>query len=100
VALAVHLLHRRVVGVLVGNEVGGFDVAPVGVLTLAVEDLLVELDVVVVDGVIEGDRDHLRDVFGGEVPGDGGAVLRAEAIGEDADGGVARRGAVRIVVDI
>lgn len=75
VALAVHLLDGRVVGVLVGDEEGGLDVASVRVLALPVEDLLVQLDVVVVDGVVEGDGDHLRHVFGGEVSGDGGAVF-------------------------
>lgn len=65
VTLAVHFLHGRVVGVLVGDEVGGFDVATVGILTFPVEYILVQFDVVVVDGVVERDRDHLRHVFGG-----------------------------------
>lgn len=96
----VHILHGRVVGVLVRHEVRGFDVAAVGVLALAVEHLLVQLDVVVVDGVVESDSDHHGYVFGGQVAGDGGAVLGAEAVGQDADGGVARRSAIGVIVDI
>lgn len=99
VALARRLLHRRVVGVLVRDEVGGLDVATVGVLA-ALEHLLVQLDVVVVDGVVEGDGDHHGHILGGQVAGNGGAVLRAEAVGQDAHGGIAGRGAVGIVVNI
>ena len=100
VAFPVHLLHGRVVGVLVGDEVGGFDVAPVGVLALAVEHLLVQLNVVVIDGVVEGDRDHHGHILGRQVSRDRGAVFRAEAVGEHAHGGVARWSPIGVIVDI
>lgn len=100
VTFAVHFLRRGIVGVLVRYEVGGLYVAPVGVLAFAVEDLFVQLDVVVVDGVVESDGDHLGHVFGREVSGDGGAIFRTETVGQVAHGGVARWGAVGIVVDI
>lgn len=61
--LAVCLLYGGIISIFVGHEERGFDVTAVGVLALSVEDLLVELDVVVVDGVIEGDGDHLGNVF-------------------------------------
>lgn len=57
--LAVQLLDRGVVRVLVRHEERASDLAAVGVLPLAVEDLVVEVDVVHVDGAVEGDGDHL-----------------------------------------
>lgn len=83
-----------------GDEEGRFDIATVGVLALAAENLLVQLDVVVVDGVVERDGDHLGHVFGRQVSGDGGAVLGAEAVREDAHGRVAGGSPIRVVVDI
>jgi hypothetical protein len=76
------------------------DVTAIGVLALSVENLLVELNVVVVDCVIEGDCDHHGDVLGREVTGNRRAVFAAEAVGEDADGWVTRWCAVWIVVDV
>ena len=43
---------------------------------------MVELPVLVVDGVVEGDDDHLGDVLRGEAPGHQGAVRGAEAVGQ------------------
>jgi hypothetical protein len=101
VTLAVSLLNGGVVGVLVGDEEGGLDVAAIGVAPLARgEHFLVQLDVVVVDGVIEGDDDHLGNVLGGQIAGDLGAVLRAEAVGQHADGRVARWSAIGVIVDV
>ena len=107
-SLSMKLLYGRVVGVLVRHKEGGLDVTAVGVLALLVEDLLVQINVVVVDGIVEGDGDHLGNVLavraGGsdsaEAAGYLGAVLRAEAVGELANVGVASRGAVGIGVDI
>jgi hypothetical protein len=89
----------------VRHKEGGFDVAAVGITTLLVEDLGVEIDVVVVNGVVKGDRHHLGHaiatiVLGTEVAGDFGAVLGAEAIGQLANVLVAGWGAVGIRVDI
>lgn len=98
--LAVRLLNGGIVGVLVRDEERGLDVAAVGVLALPAEHLLVQLDVVVVDGVIEGDGDHLGYVLGRQVAGDGRTVLGAETVGQHANGRVAGGGAVRVVVDI
>lgn len=99
VSLAMQILHGRVVGVLVVHEEGASDLAAVGVLALTVEDVLVQVDVVDVDGTVEGERDHLRHLVGLNVAGDAGAVGRAEAVGQHALGGVAVRRAVRITLD-
>ena len=87
VAQPVHVLDGGVVGVVVGHEEGALDVTTVGVSALLVEDLGVEVDVSDVDRVVEGECDHLGDqgapvVLGAEVPGDLGAVLGAEAVGQ------------------
>lgn len=100
VSFPVHFLHGRVVGVLVGHEEGGLDVATVRVLAFPIEDLLVQADVVVVDGIVEGDRDHLRHVLGGEIAGDRGTVLGTEAVGQYADSRVTGRCSVRVVVHV
>ena len=98
VSFAVRLLHGRVVRILVGDEEGSLDVAAVGVLTLSVENVLIQLDIVVVDGVVKSDRDHLRHILSREVAGDGGAVLRAEAVWQEAHRGVAGWSSIRVVV--
>jgi hypothetical protein len=78
----------------------GFNVASVWVLSLPVEDLFVQVDVVVVDGIIEGDGDHHGNIFGWQVPGNRCAVLRAEAVGQNAHSWVAWRRTVGIGFDI
>lgn len=98
VSFPVRFLHRGIVGVLVRDEERGFDVATVGILALAVEYFLVQFNVVVVDGVVECDRDHLRDVFGWQVVGYTGTVFGAETVGQHANGRVAGWRAIRIVV--
>lgn len=83
-----------------GDEVRCLNVAAVGVLAFAVEDLFVKLDVVVVNGIIESDRYHHGDIFCGETAGNCGAILGAEAIRQDTDSGVARWGTIGVIVDI
>lgn len=56
------------------------DVASVRILPLAIEHFAVQVDVIVVDGIIEGDCDHLRHVFRRQVAGDRRPILRAEAV--------------------
>jgi len=81
VAFPVHLLDRRIIGVLVRHEEGCLDITAVWILALAVEDLFVETDVVIVDGIVEGDRDHLGHILGWKITGYRSTVLRAEAVG-------------------
>lgn len=99
VATAVQILHGRVVGVLMGDEEGALDGAAVGVLALAVEDVLVQINVVHIDGTVEGDGHHLGHLLGFDAAGDAGSISRAEAIGQGALGGVALGGAVGILID-
>lgn len=94
----VHFLDGRVVGVFVRYEESRLNVAPIRVLPLAIEHLLVQFDVVVVNGVVERDSDHLGHVLEGKIARDQCAVLGAEAVREDTDSGVARGCTVRVVV--
>jgi hypothetical protein len=93
-------LHGGVVGVLVRDEERGLDVAAVGIFAISVEDILIELNVIVVDGIIECDGDHLRDVLGWKISRDRSAILRAETVWQDAHCRIAGRSTVRIVVVI
>ena len=99
-----HLLHCRVVCVLVGDKEGGLNVTSIGVPPSS-EDLIIEVDVVVVDGVVKSDCDHLRDplaviVIWTEVAGHLGAILGAETVRQLAYLLVTGRRTVGIVVNI
>ena len=59
--------------------------------------LPVEVDVVAVDGAVEGDGDHLWDLCGVDVAGHPGAVGRAEAVGQLALAQVTVGGPIRIL---
>jgi hypothetical protein len=78
----------------------GFNVASVWVLSLSVKDIFVQIDVVVVDGIVERDGDHHGNIFRRQIPGHSRAILRAEAIGQNAHSWIARWRTVGIVVDI
>jgi len=99
-ALPVHFLDRGVVGIFVRHEESGLNIAAVRVLALRVKNLLVKTDVVVVDGIVEGYRNHLRYIFAREVTGDRRTVLRAEAIGQDAYSGIARWSSIWVIIHI
>lgn len=80
VTLAMCLLNSRIVGVFVRYEVCGFDVATVWILTFAVENLFVQFDVVVVDGIVKSDCDHHWYIFCLQASWDGCSIFGAEAI--------------------
>jgi len=81
VAFPVSFLHSRIVGVLMRHEKCGFDITAIGVPAFAIKYLLVQFVVVVVDGIVKGDRNHLRDFLGRQVVWYSGAVFGAEAVG-------------------
>ena len=102
--LSVHVLDCGVVGVLVGHKEGSLDVTPVGICP-STEDFIIEVNVVVVDGIIKGDGDHLGHsvtvvIVRTEVTGNFRAVLRAEAVRKLADILVTRGCTVGVVVNI
>lgn len=100
VAFPVHLLDRGIIGVFVRYEEGCLDITAVWILALAVEDLFVETDVVVVDGIVEGDRHHLGYILGREIAGYRGTVLRAETVGQGTHGRIAWWSSIGIIVHV
>lgn len=100
VAFPVHLLDRGIIGVLVRHKEGCLDITAVWILALAVEDLFVETDVVIVDGIVEGDRDHLRHILGRKIAGYRGTVLRAETVGQGTYGRVTWWSSIGIIVHV
>ena len=103
VSQSVHILHGGVVGVLMRHIESAFDVATVRVPALLIKNLSIEVYVVVVDGVIEGDGDHLGDPVAGpavraEAARHLGPVLTAVTVGQHAHAEVAGGRAVRVRV--
>lgn len=96
VAASMKILHGRIIGVLMRDEEGTADLAAVRILTLPVEDLLVQIDVVDVHGAVERDGDHLRHLLRIDVAGDASTVGGTVAIGQDALRGIAIGSAIRI----
>lgn len=81
------------------DKEGTLDGATVGVLALAVEDVLVQVNVVNIDGTVESDRDHLRHLLGLNAAGNASTISRAETIGQGALCGVALGSTVGILID-
>lgn len=67
--ISVQVLDLGIVRPLVGNVEGGLDGAPIRVVTLS-KEILVELLVQIVDGVIKGQKDKLGDLVGTVTSGD------------------------------
>merc|ERR1711936_133262 len=105
VAQSVHVLHRRVVGVVVRDEECTFDITSVGIPPLLVEDFTVQVNVSNIDGVVEGECDHLRDsvtsvILRAEVAGNLSSVLRAETVRKLAESFITRRSSVWIILTV
>ena len=103
VSQPVHVAHGGVVGVLVRHVERALDVASIGILPLLVEDLSVQVYVVVVDGVVEGDCDHLGNPVTGTISrtktsGNLGTILATIAVRQNTNRLIARGGTVRIIV--
>lgn len=74
VSFSVKFLNSRIVGVLVGYEVGGLDLTSVWILTPIVENFFVQFDVVNVDGIVESDGYHLWNLTWLQITWDGSSV--------------------------
>ena len=97
VPTSVKLLHSRVVCILVTHEERSLDLAAIRILSFSVEDILVEVHVVGVDGSVEGDGDHLGDLGGVDVAGHPRPVGGAEAVRKLALGEVTVWGSVGVL---
>lgn len=78
----------------------GFDVAAIWIFALSVENFLVQLNIVVVNGIIESDGDHLRNIFVWQITGNGCAVFRAETIWQNTNSWITWWSAIWIAVVI
>jgi len=96
VTASMQILDSRVVGVLVRDEESTTDLTTVRILSLPIEDLFVQVDVVDVHGAVERDRDHLRHLLRIDVARNAGAISRAVAIGQHTLRGIAIRCTVGI----
>lgn len=84
VTTTVKVLNGGVICVFVRDEESASDLASVRVLTLAIEDLFVQVDVIYVHGSVESDRDHLGYLGRLDVSGDPGSIGGTIAVGEHA----------------
>ena len=80
--LPVQLLDSGVVGVSVRHVEGSLDGAAVGVDRLSIEDFLIQINVVRVNGSIKGNCDHLRYLVWINFSGNSCSVGRAETVGQ------------------
>lgn len=92
-------LDGGIVAVLVRDEKGALDGAAVRVVAAVLEDFFVDFDVVVVDGIVEGDGHHLGDGVRLQFARDLGSIGGTETIWQDALTLVAGWSPVRILVD-
>lgn len=99
-SFAMQFLHSAVVGVLVRYKERSLDVTTVGVFPLSIEHFFIQRNVVIVNGIIEGDGDHLGNFFRRQIPGNVGSVFGTETIGQDAHGRITWWSSVRIVLGI
>ena len=99
VSPAVELLNRGVIRVFVRNVERSLQRASVGILPLPVENGPVQVDVVAVDGAVEGDGDHLGHLSRVNISWHSGSVRGTEAIRQLTLGKVAIRCPVRVFVD-
>ena len=98
--LPVEFLNHGVVGELVRHKESALGLTPIGVKSLLLEDILINVDVVHIHSPVEGQGDHHRDLGDLEVAWDLGSVGGAEAVGQAAVGVVADRGRVRVVLGV
>jgi hypothetical protein len=65
--VGVKILHLTVIGPFVRNVEGGRNGASIGIDASTLEEILVQLLVKVVDGIVEGQKNDLRHLFDGHI---------------------------------
>jgi len=102
---SMHVLDSGVVCIVMGNEEGGFDVTTIRVLSLLVEDFLIEVNVANIDSIIKGECDHLGNsctsvILGTKISGDLSSIFRTETVWESAEGFITWGSTVGVSVSI
>ena len=80
------------------DEESRLDRTSVRIISSLLEDFIVGVDIVVVDSVIEGDGDHLRNCSWLQLVRDLSSVTRAEAIRKNAHRRIARPSTVGVLI--
>lgn len=99
-SLSVCLLNCRVIGIFVGHEESGFDFTSIGILATSIEHFFVEIDVVVIYGIVKCNCNHHWDILGGKISRNGCSILRAETIGQNAHGGITGGSPIGVIINI
>ena len=100
---SVHVLDSGVVGVFMGDIESSLDVTPVGIPSFLVKYFSIQVNVVIVDGVIERNSNHLWNsvtwtTVGTQTTRDSCPVFATEAVWELTNSQVAGWGSVWICV--
>lgn len=100
VSFPVRLLDGRVIAVLVRDKERSFDVATVRVFAFTIEHFFVEFNIVIINGVVESDSNHLGNIFGLQVSRNRGTVFGTEAVWQRTLTCVTRWRSVWVIVNI
>lgn len=79
---------------------GGLDVASVRILSFPIENFLVQINIVVVNGIVECDGNHLWNIFGWQISRNGRSILWTEAVRKYTNRWIAWWSSIWIIVDV
>ena len=100
VSIVPQFLDVSVVGVFVAQEKCGLNGTAVGIGPIGCEYLLIDLPILVIDGVIESQNNQLWRLFGFQTPRYLCSIVTAEAIGKSAVIGITSVGSIRVMLGV
>ena len=100
VTFPVKFLNSGIVGVSVGHEECSFDGATVGVDSLFIEEFLVQINIVRVNGPIESNCDHLRYLVWINISRDSCSIWGTETVRQETGSGITFWGTIGILTKI
>ena len=100
-----HFSNGRVVCVLMGDKEGRLDIATIWVSSLLGEDLLIQVNISNIDGIVKGQHDHLWDPITSlslrtQSSRHLGPILGTKAVGEPTQISIAWKSTIWIGVSI
>lgn len=99
-SFTVCFLNGRIVTVFVWDKECRFDITTIWIFSLSIKDIFVQLNVVVVNGIIKGNCNHHGNIFGGQIPRNCSSIFGTEAIRQDTNCGITWGSAIWIVIDV
>jgi len=99
VTFPVKFLNSGIVGVSVGHEECSFDGATVGVDGLFIEEFLVQINIVRVNGPIESNCDHLRYLVWINISRDSCSIRGTETVRQETGSGITFWGTIGILIN-